>query len=160
MSQIACVSHCVGLRLEHYYFFIRFMLKSRVCPTVWVWALLFYVFFVSNRVPLCGFENCFYSFFYAIAKMLNSPFSQAKFWGVDWPPRPPSNTANMYRKISAVIMALQGVAGGDRHPKILPEKRENFRFSQFLKTLPTTLLTLNHYSYSETYNFTWLNKIF
>ena len=64
----------------------------------------------------------------------------------------------MYRKISAVIMALQGVAGGDRHPKILPEKRENFRFSQFLKTLPATLLTLNHYSYSETYNFTWLTK--
>ena len=122
MSQIACVSHCVGLRL----FFIRFMLKSRVCPTVWVWALLFYVFFVSNRVPLCGFENCFYSFFYAIAKMLNSPFSQAKFWGVDWPPRPPSNTANMYRKISAVIMALQGAAGGQPTPQNFAWKKGEF----------------------------------
>ena len=126
VSQIACVSHLVGLSHYFFIFFIRFMLKSRVCPTVWVWALLFYVFFVSNRVPLCGFENCFYSFFYAIAKMLNSPFSQAKFWGVDWPPRPPSNTANMYRKISAVIMALQGAAGGRLLPQNFAWKKGEF----------------------------------
>ena len=102
MSQIACVSHCVGL------------------------SIIVLCVFVSNRVPLCGFENCFYSFFYAIAKMLNSPFSWAKFWGVDWPPRPPSNTANMYRKISAVIMALQGAAGGRPTPQNFAWKKGEF----------------------------------
>ena len=89
VSQIACVSHLVGL--GHYFllffysfyvsnrvcvplggfeplFFIRFMLKSRVCPTVWVWALLFYVFLSQIASHCVGLRIVFIPSFMQLQK--------------------------------------------------------------------------------------------
>ena len=128
VSQIACVSHLVGL--SHYFllfFLFVLCLKSRVCPTRWVWALFFYVFYVSNASPTMWVWALFLFLFLCNCENLKIlPFVGQNFGGVDWPPRPPSNTANMYRKISAVIMALQGVAGGRLLPQNFAWKKGEF----------------------------------
>ena len=98
---------CVPLGgFEHYFFYVFYV--SNASPTMWVWALFLFLF-------LCNCENL---------KIL--PFVRQNFGGVDWPPRPPSNTANMYRKISAVIMALQGAAGGRLLPQNFAWKKGEF----------------------------------
>ena len=116
--------------------FLMFLISNQNISKNWHWIQKWNLklHYIILKLRRDGLGIVFIPVLWNCKNLKFSPLSGKILGGLLTSALTPNNIANMYRKISAVIMALEGWQGGDYHPKILPDKKENFWFLQFLKT--------------------------